>query len=145
MKHKLITLKIILLALLLPINSWATIGQNVLSINVDASRLDAKVARYDYGSYQIYELTPANPDLGQSYIREYLDPENNVVFAISWSNISFDAAEKVLGGYLMQAEDLAGDPQNKFDYNVGGTTDNYNGYFIINYYLPQNLSPNIVK
>lgn len=144
MKKKLATLYI-LVQVFFPLCSWATLGQNVLSINVDASNLNAQVARYDYGSYQIYELTPSDPDINRSYIREYLDPQNNVVFAASWANINYDAAEKILSGYLMQAEDLVGDAQNKFDYNVGGTDNNYNGYFIINYYLPQNLSPSIVK
>ena len=59
---------------------FATLGQNVQSINVDASNLNAVTQSYDKGTYQIYVLTTANSDDDiQWSIREYLDPKNDVV------------------------------------------------------------------
>lgn len=129
----------------LPISAWATLGQNVQSINIDASNLNAEVRSTDRGAYQIYELTAANADGGGGYVREYLDPNNDVVFGVSWSGITYQATELILGAYLNQAKALAGTDQNRFDYDMGGSEDNYNGYFVLIPATPYGLNTAVVR
>lgn len=127
---------------------FATLGQNVQSINVDASNLNAVTQSYDKGTYQIYVLTTANSDDDNQWsIREYLDPNNDVVFGIAWNNISTDQADMLLGGYLQQAEDLSlnHEQQNMFKYNLQGDNEDYNGYFVLLPVVPMTVNTNVVR
>lgn len=134
-----------MITLAMPMSAWATIGQNVQSINIDASNLNAEVSRVDYGTYQIYELTSANADGGGGYVREYLDPNNDVVFGVSWSGITYRAAELVLGQYLSQARAMSGETQNRYDYEMNGSEDNYTGYFVLLSDTPNDVNPSLVR
>ncbi len=138
----------VMLALLSANFCFATLGQNVQSVNVDASNINASVKMFDRGTYQIYLLTDPNADDDSQWsIREYLDPNNDVVFGIAWDGITTNTADIILGGYLQQAEDLANnhEQQNLFQYDIRGTSEDYIGYFALLPVVPITVNPNVVR
>lgn len=127
---------------------FATLGQNVQSVNMDASTVNGYVQVIDHGTYQIYEINDPNSDDVYNWsIREYVDPNNDVVFGIAWEGISTNTANIILGGYLQQAEDLAenNEQQNLFKYDLRGTNENYAGYFILLPVTPITVNINVVR
>ena len=93
---------IALAMLVVPLSAWATLGENVSSVQADQTRMNATLRSDAAAKYTVFELqTPSG-----TVVREYVSPANTV-FAVAWEGPSLPDLRQLLGTYFSQYVDSA--------------------------------------
>lgn len=86
--------------LLLPLCSWATLGDNAGSVLNDQARMKGTLRSVDNRTYVLHEITMSSG----AKVREYVSPEG-VVFAVAWEGQFPPDFQQLLGPYYQQVQE----------------------------------------
>ena len=90
------------LFLVLPLQSWAVLGDNAASVLADQARMKGTLHSVDAHTYVVHEITVP---MGTT-VREYVSPVG-VVFAVAWEGPFAPDFQSLLGPYYQQAQQSA--------------------------------------
>ena len=88
-----------MIAVLLPLSCWATLGDNAASVLTNQSQMRGTVRSVDRQTYVLHEIsTPSG-----AKVREYVSPAG-AVFAVAWEGQFPPNFEQLLGPYYQQVQ-----------------------------------------
>lgn len=91
-----------LFLLMLPLPTWAVLGDNAASVLSDQTRMKGTLHSVDNRVYVLHEITLSSGDK----IREYVTP-GGAVFAVAWDSQIPPDFQQLLGPYYQQTQQAA--------------------------------------
>jgi len=89
-----------LVAMLLPLSCWATLGDNAASVLTNQSQLKGTIRSVDRQTYVLHEITTSTG----AKVREYVSP-GGAVFAVAWEGQFAPDFQQLLGPYFQQVQE----------------------------------------
>jgi len=88
-----------IIAMLLPLSCWATLGDNAASVLSNQTQMNGTLRSVDHRSYVLHEITMSTG----AKVREYVSPAG-AVFAVAWEGQFPPNFEQLLGPYFSQVQ-----------------------------------------
>ena len=88
-----------MMALLLPLSCWATLGDNAASVLTDQAQLKGTVTSVDNRTYVLHEITMPSG----AKVREFVSPAG-AVFAVAWEGQFPPNFQQLLGPFYQQVQ-----------------------------------------
>jgi hypothetical protein len=95
------------LTLLLPLCSWATLGDNASSVLNDQARMKGTLRSVDNRTYVLHEITMPSG----AKVREYVSP-GGAVFGVAWEGQFPPDFKQLLGPYYEQVQQAMAQQEN---------------------------------
>lgn len=83
--------------LVLPSSAWTALGENVSSVETDASTMRGTVQSMEVGPYRVQEIRAPYGNV----VREYVSPSGRV-FGVAWQGPFLPDLQELLGSYFEQ-------------------------------------------
>ena len=88
-----------MMALLLPLSCWATLGDNAASVLTDQAQMKGSLTSVDNRTYVLHEITMPSG----AKVREFVSPAG-AVFAVAWEGQFPPDFQQLLGPYYQQVQ-----------------------------------------
>ena len=88
-----------ILAVVLPLSCWATLGDNAASVRANQAQMKGILRSVDHHSYVLHEITMSSG----AKVREYVSP-GGTVFAVAWEGQFLPDFQQLLGPYYQQLQ-----------------------------------------
>jgi len=88
-----------ILAVLMPLSCWATLGDNAASVRTNQAQMKGTLRSVDHHAYVLHEITMSTG----AKVREYVSPAGTV-FAVAWEGQFAPDFQQLLGPYYQQVQ-----------------------------------------
>jgi len=88
-----------MIAVLLPLSCWATLGDNAASVRTNQAQMKGTIRSVNHQAYVLHEITMQSG----AKVREYVSPVGTV-FAVAWEGQFPPDFQQLLGPYYQQLQ-----------------------------------------